>query len=233
MKKLLSSIAIAALLSGSAEAATLNVTPGTGASLGQGVDGSGNLLGAMVICGALSTVTLYAVCVNQVTVAANGGMNVNILSGTVALTSNTSLTPVFVVPGTGSPFPVTLFGLNAITVTGFIPTVGSLPIAVSSSNTVTTILLQASGGSTDNAYLTSWSVQAASGTFELVEGTTTTNPCDTGQTALSGAYIMNGQQFGETMGGAATAQTHTLGDNICALITASTAYVGNVTGNSF
>jgi hypothetical protein len=80
MKNLLNAIAILAALSGSAEAATIAVTPGSGASLGQAVDGSGNLLAATVICGNPTLVTLYSVCSDQAIVGANGGLGVNILS---------------------------------------------------------------------------------------------------------------------------------------------------------
>ena len=84
MKTLLLSLAALAAVSGPASAATLSVTPGSGATLGQGVDGSGNLLGATVICGAAATVTLYATCVNQVVVTASGQLSFVQTAGSVA-----------------------------------------------------------------------------------------------------------------------------------------------------
>jgi hypothetical protein len=82
------------LIAGSAHAGTLAVTPGSGANLGMGSDGT-NQIPATILCGASASATLYAVCVNQAIVNASGQLltlagqsgtwNLNNISGTISL----------------------------------------------------------------------------------------------------------------------------------------------------
>jgi hypothetical protein len=65
----------------------------------------------------------------------------------------------------------------------------------------TTTQLVASSGSTQ-IYVRSWDVLANSaGVFTLEYGTTSTNPCDTGITALTGAYNFAAQSGVSRSGG--------------------------------
>jgi hypothetical protein len=69
-------------------------------------------------------------------------------------------------------------------------TTGSVAITV---NTATTTLLVA-GVAGQRIYVTAWSIIAAgTGNVSLVYGTTVTNPCDTGQVALTGTYNLTAQ----------------------------------------
>jgi hypothetical protein len=110
MKKLLCTLAVLSAFSGSAEAANLTVLDSTGTTriLGQAVDSSGNLLGAYVICGTIASVTLYATCVNQLSINASGQMlTLSTLAGTLPAFAAPPAVNVAAVPAdasvTGSP----------------------------------------------------------------------------------------------------------------------------------
>lgn len=110
MKNSLRYLALLAVITGPAEAGSLAVTPGSGASIGMGTDGT-NQLAASVICGATSSATLYATCLNQVFVNASGQMGITgpvTQSGTWTVQpGNTPNTTAWLVTGTGGTFPVT------------------------------------------------------------------------------------------------------------------------------
>lgn len=106
MRRIVLGLAVA-LLAGQAHATTVNLASPTG-NVGMGTDGT-NLLAVNAMCGAASTVTLYATCVNQVTVNANGGMNTNILNSVLQVQSNsanlaTQTTLAAILSALGSPF---------------------------------------------------------------------------------------------------------------------------------
>jgi hypothetical protein len=81
-----------------------------------------------------------------------------------------------------------------------VPTERSVPINITSPVTTTTQLV-ASSGST-KIYVRSWDVISNSaGVFTLEYGTTIQKPCDTGTTALTGAYSFAAQSGISRSGG--------------------------------
>src|SRR6185503_19976858 len=120
MKTFLRLFALLAVIAGPAEAATLQVTPGTGATLGQGVDGSGNLIGATILCGATATVTLYAVCVSQAIVNASGQI--------LTLSTHTGTVPLPTGAATAANQEVTAAGTSATSAQGVQGVTGGVPL---------------------------------------------------------------------------------------------------------
>jgi hypothetical protein len=87
--KLLRSLIVATTIAAlPANAATIAITQGTGTNMGGALDGSGNFLYGSVLCGNGTLGTLYGTVANCAIVAANGGLDVNILGA-----SDTNLTP--------------------------------------------------------------------------------------------------------------------------------------------
>ena len=109
MKKILAALLLMTL-STAALAGSIGVTPGSGTSIGAGTDGSAQIP-ATILCGATSSATLYATCVNQVFVNASGQMGITgpvTQSGTWTVQpGNTANTTAWLVTGTGGTFPVT------------------------------------------------------------------------------------------------------------------------------
>ena len=141
MKWLIRALAFLAL-SQSAYAGSLAVTPGSGATVGAGSDGT-NQIPATILCGASASATLYATCVNQAIVNGSGQLltlssqsgtwNLTNISGTISLptgastsalqtTGNTALTTINTTLGT----PMQNSGGS---VTANIGTVGTLATA--------------------------------------------------------------------------------------------------------
>ena len=96
-------------------------------------------------------------------------------------------------------------------------TTASKPVNISGA--ATTSLISHTTG--DYTYVTGWdAIAGGTGTFELEYGTTTTNPCDTGTQALTGAYPLTAQA-----GAAKSAQGTTFvvpqSNDVCAVTTGS------------
>jgi len=73
-------------------------------------------------------------------------------------------------------------------------------VAINITKATTTQLVGPSGST--QIYVTAWDVFAnAASTVSLVYGTKTTNPCDTGATALTGAYNFSAQSGMSRTGG--------------------------------
>jgi hypothetical protein len=89
----------------------------------------------------------------------------------------------------------------------------------------TTLITHTSGQYT---YVTGWDVIAAgTGNFQLEYGTQTTNPCDTGTTALTGAYNLTAQN-GEAKSAAGAVFVIPQGDDVCAVTSAAIQYSGSI-----
>jgi len=139
--------------------------------------------------------------------------------------------------GGSSSIPVTNAGTSATTAAAIQGVTGGVPMPVNSlfiptgtpkiniSTATTTQLVAAVAGK--SIYVTSWDVAAASGNFTLEYGTQTTNPCDTGTTTLTGAYTMNGGQFGKGVGTGVVLAVPT-GNELCAVTTAAVQYSGGL-----
>jgi hypothetical protein len=103
-----------------------------------------------------------------------------------------------------------------------VPTERSVAINIRAAAT-TTMQLVASSGSTQ-IYVTSWDVLANSaGEFTLEYGTKTTNPCDTGTTALTGAYSFAAQSGISRSGGAQPLYIIPQGNALCVASSGATA----------
>jgi len=96
----------------------------------------------------------------------------------------------------------------------------SAPIAIS---TATTTKLIANGGNSNpsgaatSIYVTEYEVMASgTGTFQFVAGTTVTNPCDTNQVNLSGAYALTAQARIQAGNGFGPVLVAPAGDDVCA-----------------
>lgn len=123
MKTFLRALAVLAALSGPAEAATMTVLDSTSTprTLGQGVDGVGDLLGATILCGAVTS-GLYDACTNQVVVNALGQiLTSSTLTGTLPgfttppSIANTAFGISGTLPGFTSPPAVTVAVLGSLT----------------------------------------------------------------------------------------------------------------------
>ena len=114
------------------------------------------------------------------------------------------------------------FSSNALT--GIIQADASAPINVSSTTAVQLVAAGASSG----IWVTSWHVTAGgSGTFTLEYGTQTTNPCDTGATALTGAEPLIAQsQTGEAPG--RVIYHIPSGKQLCALVSTTAQMSGSI-----
>jgi hypothetical protein len=101
-----------------------------------------------------------------------------------------------------------------------VPTERSVAINI---RAAATMQLVASSGSTQ-IYVTSWDVLANSaGGFTLEYGTKTTNPCDTGTTALTGAYSFAAQSGISRSGGAQPLYIIPQGNALCVASSGATA----------
>jgi hypothetical protein len=101
-----------------------------------------------------------------------------------------------------------------------VPTERSVAINVTSAATTQ---LVASSGST-KIYVRSWDVLANSaGVFKLEYGMTITNPCDTGPTALTGAYSFSAQSGISRSGGDQPLFIIPQGNALCAVSAGATA----------
>lgn len=97
------------------------------------------------------------------------------------------------------------------------------PISISTS---TTTQLIAAPVTTKGLYITSWNVLAGgTGTFQLVYGTQTTNPCDTGQTTITGAYALSSSSPGIADGGMIPVPK---GKQVCAITVGAVQYSGRI-----
>lgn len=95
----------------------------------------------------------------------------------------------------------------------FGPTGKSVAINIT---TASTQLVPPSGST--QIYVTAWDVFAnAAGTISLVYGTTTKNPCDTGTTAITGAYAFPVQSGLSRDGGAQPLYVIPPGNALCAV----------------
>jgi hypothetical protein len=100
------------------------------------------------------------------------------------------------------------------------PTERSVAINVTSPGAT---VLVASSGST-KIYVRSWDVLAnTAGVFTLEYGTTITNPCDTGTTALTGAYSFAAQSGLSRSGGFQPLFIVPQGNALCAVSSGATA----------
>lgn len=101
----------------------------------------------------------------------------------------------------------------------------STPISISTATT-TSLITNAAGQYT---YITGWDVIAAgAGNFQLVYGTTSSTPCDTGQTALTGNYNLTAQA-GEARGaGTGLVLVAPTGKDVCAVTSAAITYSGSI-----
>jgi hypothetical protein len=109
-----------------------------------------------------------------------------------------------------------------------VPTERSVAINIRATTTTTTLLI-ASSGSTQ-IYVTSWDVFANSaGALTLEYGTKTTNPCDTGTTALTGAYSFAAQSGISRSGGFRPLYIIPQGNALCVAASgASASFAGSL-----
>jgi len=109
-----------------------------------------------------------------------------------------------------------------------VPTERSVAINIRAAATTTTQLV-ASSGSTQ-IYVTSWDVLANSaGGFTLEYGTKTTNPCDTGTTALTGTYSFAAQSSISRSGSAHPLYIIPQGNALCVASSgASASFAGSL-----
>jgi hypothetical protein len=124
-------------------------------------------------------------------------------------------------------FPI-FIALSLVSIHGakaFGPPGTSVPISI----TTTPTLLVSPSGSTQ-IYVTGWDVFAnAAGNFSLVYGTTTKNPCDTGTTAITGAYSFAAQSGLSRDGGAQPLYVIPPGNSLCAVTSgASVSFAGSL-----
>jgi hypothetical protein len=108
------------------------------------------------------------------------------------------------------------------------PTERSVAINITSAVTTTTQLVASSGSST--IYVRSWDVLAnSSGVFTLEYGTTTKNSCDTGTTALTGAYSFAAQSGIARSGGSLPLFIIPQGNALCVVSSgASASFAGSL-----
>ena len=101
----------------------------------------------------------------------------------------------------------------------------STPISISTATT-TRIIANAAGQYT---YITGWDVIASgAGNFQLVYGTTSSTPCDTGQTPLTGNYNLAAQAGEARGGGTGLVLVAPTGTDVCAVTSAAITYSGSI-----
>jgi hypothetical protein len=108
------------------------------------------------------------------------------------------------------------------------PTERSVAINITSAGTTTTQLVAPSGST--KIYVRTWDVLANSaGVFTLEYGTTSMNPCDTGTTALTGAYSFAAQSGMSRSGGSQPLFIIPQGNALCAVSSgASASFAGSL-----
>jgi hypothetical protein len=83
-------------------------------------------------------------------------------------------------------------------------------------------------------YVTAWDVMAnGTSTFQLEYGTQTTNPCDTGTTALTGPYPLTAQAGLSKAGGLGAVLIVPAGKQLCAVASAAVQMSGSVSYTQF
>ena len=109
-----------------------------------------------------------------------------------------------------------------------IPTGRSIAISIIATAAMTTQLVASS--SSTQIYVTAWDVLANSaGGFALEYGTRTTNPCDTGTTALTGTYSFTGQTGISRSGGPQPLYVIPPGNALCVVSSgASASFAGSL-----
>lgn len=183
-----------------------------------------NIAAASVVSGAISgTGQLQAIDGSGTQASCGGGGGSSGSSGNVTVV-NTSGSPVPTTPANVANTNVTLAGTNNVGVLGQVFGNTTVPISILSSNTPTTVVIQAGVGG-QLTYVSTLAVEALSGSaWSLEEGTGTT--CGTGTHVLTGNIPMTGTLTGANGGASPTIQTLTVGDDLCAVVTTLTAYGG-------
>ena len=137
------------------------------------------------------------------------------------------------VGSTGSAVPaqgVYIAGNADGNLTGIITSAHSIPINIS---TATTTSLVATSGS-KAIYVTAWDVVAGgTGNITLEYGTQSSTPCDTGTTALTGAYNLVAQAGISKGNGMGVVLFIPSGKQLCALTSAAVQMSGSVTYTQF
>jgi hypothetical protein len=133
----------------------------------------------------------------------------------------------------GSAFPSQAIGFGADSsgnMVGIIQADHSSPINFSST---TAQLLVATSG-TKKVYITAWDVMAGgTGSFSIVYGTQTTNPCDTGQTLMAGPYPLVAQAGKSGGSGLGPILIAPAGSQVCAVSTAAVQMSGSYAWTQF
>ena len=155
---------------------SIAVTPGSGATVGAGSDGT-NQIPATILCGASASGTLYATCVNQAIVNASGqlltldtqsGTWTVGISGTVTVTGTVNLGTIGVA-ATAANQEVTAAGTTATSAQGVQGVTGGVPLTIA--GTVSAAFSGFTPGTTD---ITPFAVSSSAvTTVSLPSGTAT------------------------------------------------------------
>lgn len=245
MKRFLRALSLAAALAASqaasqAQAGALAVTPGSGATLGMGSDGT-NLVPGHVICGAASA-TLYATCLYQVYVNSSGAMLIDILSGSEMATllqapPNVSVasTPTAWTGHTVNGSTAGDVNLNSVNGAALDPCLGSVKSNFSIATSAGNLQLVAPVSGKKVYICSLFVIGAAASVQNIIEGTgaacTTANEAAVigSTTAASGLSFAANGGFTYGGGGSTLGATATTGNGLCLLQSGTTALAGNVT----